>query len=66
VKRLYRKGLLAAQLRVEIAAGLQVPDTNLMERGGGRPAVSFGGLVGLTFRKVHIGAFRPLKTSANS
>jgi hypothetical protein len=66
VKRVYRKGLLAAQLRVEMAAGLHVPDTKLMERNGARPVVSFGGLIGLTFRTVHIGAFRPLKTAANS
>jgi hypothetical protein len=58
--------LLAAELCVEMAAGLHVPDTKLMERNGGWPVVSFGGLIGLAFRTVHIGAFRPLKTAANS
>jgi hypothetical protein len=57
VKRVYRKGLLAAQLCVEMAAGLHVPDTKLMERSGGRPAVSSSGLIGFTFRTIHIGAF---------
>jgi hypothetical protein len=49
-----------------MAAGLHVPDTKLMERNGGWPVVSFGDLIGLTFRTIHIGAFRPLKTAANS
>ncbi len=72
VKSVYRKRLLAAQLRVEMAAGLHVPETKLMERGGGGWAVvSFGGLIGLTgggpaFTTIHIGAFRPLETVANS
>jgi hypothetical protein len=71
VKRVYRKGLLAAELSVEMAAGLDVPETKLMERSGGRPVVSFGGLIGLAgggpaFTIIHIGAFRPLEMVANS
>jgi hypothetical protein len=71
VKRVYRKGLLTAQLCVEMAAGLHVPDTKLMERNGGRPVVMFAGLIGLAgggpaFTIIHIGAFRPLETAANS
>jgi len=61
VKRIYRKGLLAAQLCVEMAAGLHVPQTKLMERGGGRTVVSFDRLIGPTgggaaFTIIHFGA----------
>jgi hypothetical protein len=54
-----------------MAAGLHVPETKLMERGGGWAVVSFDGLIGLTgggpaFTTIHIGAFRPLEMAANS
>jgi hypothetical protein len=71
VKGVYRKGLLAAQLRVEMAADLHVPETKLMERSDGRPAVMFAGRIrlaggGPAFTTIHIGAFRPLETTAHS
>jgi len=69
VKWIYRKGVLAAQLGVEMAAGLHVPETKLVERSRRWTVVTLGGLMGPAsggpaFTTVHIGAFRPLERSA--
>jgi hypothetical protein len=54
-----------------MAAGLHVPEAKLVERDGGWAVVSFDGPIRLTgggpaFTTIHIGAFRPLETAANS
>jgi len=69
MKRIYRKGLLAAQLCIEMEAGLHVPQPKLTERGGGWTVVSVDRLIGPTgggpaFTTIHFGAFRPLERSA--
>jgi hypothetical protein len=60
--RIVRKRLLATELSVEMAARLHMPEAEFMERSGARAVVTFGGLVRLTFTRVHIGAFRPPET----
>jgi hypothetical protein len=65
MERIDRKGLLAAQLCVEMAPRLHVLEAKCMERSRCRPVVARGCLVGLAgdgpaFTTVHIGAFELL------
>ena len=71
VTRVCRKRLLAAELCVEMAAGLHVQDTKLMEGRRRLAVVTFGGLFGpsdrwLAVAKVHIGVLLLLTKSADS
>jgi hypothetical protein len=71
VMRVHRKRLLAAELRVEIAAGLHLPETKLMQGSRRWVVLTFGSFLGLfgcclAFTKVHIGALLLLDTSADS
>jgi hypothetical protein len=69
VKRVYRKGLLAAQLRIEMAAGLHVAEAEFMERSGGPAVVSFNSLIGPAgggpaFTTIHIDySYRRISTA---
>jgi hypothetical protein len=69
--RIYRKRLLAAELCVEMPTGLHVLEAKLMERGRRQAVVTLDDLIGFAgdgpaFTTVHIGAFRPLQSGANS